>query len=49
MAQEEGGESFKVEMMAGCADCGVVKVVNFDRMRGEEEEKRRKKMEGKVL
>lgn len=49
MAQEESGESLKVEMMAGCADCGVVEVVNFDRMRGEgrREEERKGRWKGR--
>lgn len=33
MAQGEDEERLKIEMKAGCADCGVVEIVNFDCVR----------------
>lgn len=41
MAQGEDEERLKIEMKAGCADCGVVEILNFDCVR------RRKKRRGK--
>lgn len=41
MAQGEDEEMLKIEMKAGCADCGVVEIVNFDCVR------RRKKRRGR--